>query len=99
MREEIIALKEKEARSTGRERALNDQLKSRQQELEKSRILLRDMHNHLKQEERQHKDTVGRLCQANEDVRLQLQAVSCECKEMQLKLKYVCGTVDPIACP
>ncbi|KAL7740739.1 hypothetical protein ACLKA6_012356 [Drosophila palustris] len=87
LREEIVALKEKEARSTGRERALNDQLKCRQQELEKSRILLRDMHNHLKQEERQHKDTVARLCQANEEVRLQLQAVSCECKEMQLKLK------------
>ncbi|XP_062127565.1 putative leucine-rich repeat-containing protein DDB_G0290503 isoform X1 [Drosophila sulfurigaster albostrigata] len=87
LREEIVGLKEKEARSTGRERAMTDQLRSRQQELEKSRTLLRDMHIHLKQEERQHKDTVDRLCHANEEISLQMQAMSCECKQMQQKLK------------
>ncbi|KAH8293187.1 hypothetical protein KR044_011298, partial [Drosophila immigrans] len=87
LREEIIALKEKEARSTGRERAMTDQLKCRQEELEKSRTLLRDMHLHLKHQERQHKETVDRLCQANEQIQQQMQAVSCECKQMQLKLK------------
>lgn len=99
MREEVTALKEKDAKRSGRERALGDQLRSRQAELDKSRCLVRDMQNHLKQEERQHKETLDRLCQANEDIRQQMRAVACECKQMQLKLKYVFGTVDPIAYP
>lgn len=54
------------------------------------------MQCHLKQEERQHKETLDRLCKANDDIRQQMRAVANECKQMQLKLKYVCGTVDPI---
>lgn len=95
LREEVIALKEKEAENNGRERALNDQLKCRQQELDKSRCLLREMQQHLHSEERQHKETVDRLCRANEEIRLQMHAVASECKQMQLKLKYVCGEIDP----
>lgn len=95
LREEVIALKEKEAENNGRERALNDQLKSRHQEIEKARCLLREMQQHLHNEERQHKETVDRLCRANEEIRLQMHAVAGECKQMQLKLKYVCGEVDP----
>lgn len=91
----MIALKEKEAESSGRERALNDQLRCRQQEMDKSRCLLRDMQQHLKHEERQHKETVDRLCRANEEIRLQMHAVAGECKQMHLKLKYVCGEIDP----
>ncbi|XP_030561314.1 ankycorbin isoform X2 [Drosophila novamexicana] len=89
LREEVTALKEKDAKRSGRERALGDQLRSRQAELDKSRCLVRDMQNHLKQEERQHKETLDRLCQANEDIRQQMRAVACECKQMQLKLNLI----------
>lgn len=94
----MVALKEKEAENSGRQRALTDQLRCRQQEMDKSRCLLRDMQQHLKYEEFQHKETVDRLCRANEEIREQMHAVASECKQMHLKLKYVCGEIDPSWC-
>lgn len=90
LREQVSALKEKDAEWSGKDRALCNQLRCRDQELKKSRSLLHDMQCYLKEKERQHKETL-------EDIRLQMRAVASECKQMQLKLKYVCGTVDPIA--
>ncbi|XP_030241032.1 CAP-Gly domain-containing linker protein 1 isoform X2 [Drosophila navojoa] len=92
LRAEITALKNREAELCGKDRALNEQLKCKEQDLEKSRCLLHDMQCHLKQEERQHKETLDRLCQANDDIRKQMRDVANECKQMQLKLKYVCGS-------
>lgn len=56
------------------------------------------MQQHLKYEEFQHKETVDRLCRANEEIREQMHAVASECKQMHLKLKYVCGEIDPSWC-
>ncbi|EDW12843.2 golgin subfamily A member 6-like protein 6 isoform X1 [Drosophila mojavensis] len=84
---EITALKDKDAELCGKDRALNEQLKCKEQDLKKSRCLLHDMQCHLKQEERQHKETLDRLCKANDDIRQQMRAVANECKQMQLKLK------------
>ncbi|XP_033149231.1 kinesin-related protein 4 isoform X2 [Drosophila busckii] len=87
LRDEVLALKEKDAKQTGRDRATCDQLKLRQQELDKSQCLVHDMQAKLDQEQRQHRETVDRLCQANEAIRMNMRSVSYECKQMQLKLK------------
>ncbi|KAH8413219.1 hypothetical protein KR009_008933 [Drosophila setifemur] len=87
LREEVIALKEKDATWTGRERALQDQLRISHQELEKTRSLIRDMQGHLQQEDTQHREAVRQLEQTNESLREQIRGFGAECQQMQLQLK------------
>ncbi|EDV99258.1 GH13126 [Drosophila grimshawi] len=86
LREEIISLKEKDAQSTGRERALNEQLRACQQEVDKARCLRWEMRAQFKREKAQDKDMLDGLVRANEDIRMEIRAAHCRCKEMQIKL-------------
>ncbi|XP_041566244.1 nuclear mitotic apparatus protein 1 isoform X6 [Drosophila elegans] len=87
LREEVIALKEKEAISTGRERALQEQQKNSHLEVEKMRHLIRGMQAHLQMEDAQHRKSVLRLEEANESVREQMRGIASECQQMQMRLK------------
>uniref|UniRef100_A0A6P4EJ79 Myosin-11-like n=1 Tax=Drosophila rhopaloa TaxID=1041015 RepID=A0A6P4EJ79_DRORH len=87
LREEVIALKEKEAVSTGRERALQEQQKSGHMEVEKMRHLIRDMQVHLQREDAQHRESVLQLEDANESLRDQMGGLAAECQRMQIRLK------------
>ncbi|XP_023032203.1 centrosome-associated protein CEP250 isoform X1 [Drosophila willistoni] len=87
LREEVIALKEKDAKRNGHERALCDQLKCCRTEIEQSRTLIRNMQCHLKLEEAHHQDTVMKLEHANQDIRQQMGHIADECRQMQVKLK------------
>ncbi|XP_052853581.1 early endosome antigen 1 isoform X2 [Drosophila gunungcola] len=87
LREEVIALKEKEAMSAGRERALQEQQKSGHLEVEKMRHLIRGMQAHLQMEDAQHRESVLRLEEANESVREQMRGFASECQQMQMRLK------------
>ncbi|XP_023032204.1 centrosome-associated protein CEP250 isoform X2 [Drosophila willistoni] len=88
LREEVIALKEKDAKRNGHERALCDQLKCCRTEIEQSRTLIRNMQCHLKLEEAHHQDTVMKLEHANQDIRQQMGHIADECRQMQVKLNY-----------
>ncbi|XP_016956879.1 early endosome antigen 1 isoform X2 [Drosophila biarmipes] len=57
LREEVIALKEKEAVSAGRERALQDQQKNFHLEVEKQRQTIRELHTQLRLEESRFHDS------------------------------------------
>ncbi|XP_044315945.1 early endosome antigen 1 isoform X5 [Drosophila rhopaloa] len=87
LREEVIALKEKEAVSTGRERALQEQQKSGHMEVEKMRHLIRDMQVHLQREDAQHRESVLQLEDANQSLRDQMGGLAAECQRMQIRLK------------
>ncbi|XP_070133092.1 myosin heavy chain, clone 203 isoform X4 [Drosophila bipectinata] len=87
LREEVIALKEKDACSTGRERALQDQLRCSQIDLDKSRCLIRNMQSQLQQQELLHQESIQDLKQANESIREQVRGMGAECQQMQQRLK------------
>ncbi|KAH8335790.1 hypothetical protein KR074_001977, partial [Drosophila pseudoananassae] len=87
LREEVIALKEKDACSTGRERALQDQLRCSQVDLDKSRCLIRNMQSQLQQQDLLHQESVQDLKQANESIREQVKGMGVECQQMKQRLK------------
>ncbi|EDV31479.2 uncharacterized protein Dana_GF14532, isoform C [Drosophila ananassae] len=87
LREEVIALKEKDACSVGRERALQDQLRCSQMDLDKSRCLIRNMQSQLQQQDKLHQDSIQDLKLANESIREQVRSIGSECQQMQQRLK------------
>ncbi|KAH8249277.1 hypothetical protein KR032_008003 [Drosophila birchii] len=87
LRDEVVALKEKEAVSVGRERALLDQQRLSHMELEKMRHVIRDMQRQLQQEESQHRENVRQLEVAKESIREQMRGLAADCHRMQTQLK------------
>ncbi|KAH8325668.1 hypothetical protein KR067_003856, partial [Drosophila pandora] len=87
LREEVIALKQKDACSVGRERALQDQLRCSQMDLDKSRCLIRNMQSQLQQQDKLHQDSIQDLKLANESIREQVRSIGTECQQMQQRLK------------
>lgn len=83
----MVALKEKEAVSTGRERALINQQRLGHMELEKMRHLIREMQVQLQQEEAQHRENVRQLELAKDSIREQMRGLAAECQRMQTRLK------------
>lgn len=87
LREEVVALKEKEAVSSGRERALQDQQKSAQLEMEKMRTLVRKMQSHLQLDDIRHRESIQRMNETTESLREELRTISENCQQMQIRLK------------
>ncbi|KAH8282273.1 hypothetical protein KR054_006537 [Drosophila jambulina] len=87
LREEVVALKEKEAIAAGRERALLDQQRLGHMELEKMRHLIRDMQGQLQQEECQHRENVRHLELAKISIREEMRNLTANCQQMELRLK------------
>ncbi|XP_034129124.1 restin homolog isoform X2 [Drosophila guanche] len=88
LREEIMALKEKEATAAGRERALGDQLNFTQKELNNSRQVIKNLQDHLKQGKQRHREVVEQLEVANITMNQQMREFQCECQRMRGKLKF-----------
>ncbi|EDW89765.2 early endosome antigen 1 isoform X3 [Drosophila yakuba] len=87
LREEVIALKEKEAVSAGRERALQEQQKIGHLELEKMRNHIRNMQDHLQLDDIRHRESVHRMNETTECLREELRTISDNCQQMQIRLK------------
>ncbi|XP_022232679.2 uncharacterized protein LOC111081060 isoform X2 [Drosophila obscura] len=88
LREEISALKEKEAKAAGRERALCDQLKISQKELTNSRRVIQNLQDHVNQGQQKHREDVEQLKVANIEMNQQIREFESECKQMRGKLKF-----------
>ncbi|XP_026834077.1 intracellular protein transport protein USO1 isoform X6 [Drosophila erecta] len=86
LREEVIALKEKEAVSAGRERALQEQQKNAHSEVEKMRTLIRNMQGHLQLDDIRHRESVQRMNETTESLREELRTISDNCQQMQIRL-------------
>ncbi|KMY90359.1 protein Daple isoform X1 [Drosophila simulans] len=86
LREEVIALKEKEAVSAGRDRALQEQQKSAQLEMEKMRDLVRKMQGHLQLDDIRHRESIQRMNETTESLREELRIISENCQQMQVRL-------------
>lgn len=80
-------MKEKDACSVGRERALQDQLRCSQMDLDKSRCLIRNMQSQLQQQDKLHQESTQDLKLANESIREQVRSIGTECQQMQQRLK------------
>ncbi|BFF94866.1 myosin-7 [Drosophila madeirensis] len=87
LREEIMALKEKEATAAGRERALGDQLSFTQKELNNARRVIQNLQDHLKQGKQKHREVLEQLEVANITMNQQMREFECECQRMRGKLK------------
>ncbi|KAH8362691.1 hypothetical protein KR200_011465 [Drosophila serrata] len=87
LRDEVVALKEKEAVSAGRERALLDQQRLGHKELEKLRYIIRDMQGQLQQEESQHRENIKQLELTKVSLREQMHNLAADCQRMQSQLK------------
>ncbi|XP_070142804.1 putative leucine-rich repeat-containing protein DDB_G0290503 isoform X2 [Drosophila kikkawai] len=87
LRDEVVALKEKEAVSAGRERALVDQQRLGHMELEKMRHHIRDMQCQLQQEESQHRENVRQLEKTKVSIQEKMSVLSADCQRMQMRLK------------
>ncbi|KAH8255784.1 hypothetical protein KR038_010424 [Drosophila bunnanda] len=87
LRDEVVALKEKEAVSAGRERALLDQQRLGHKELEKMRHVIRDMQGQLQQEESQHRENIRQLEVTKGSLREQMRGLATDCQRMQSQLK------------
>ncbi|XP_017056827.1 LOW QUALITY PROTEIN: kinectin [Drosophila ficusphila] len=86
LREEVICLKDKEAVSAGRERALNDQLKNSQQDVGRNRLLVRDMQGQLQQSDAEHREKVKKLEATIENYRDQMKCLVIKVQDMQTRL-------------
>ncbi|XP_015036637.2 golgin subfamily A member 6-like protein 22 isoform X3 [Drosophila pseudoobscura] len=87
LREEVQALREKDAKATGRERAFCDQLKISEKELNNSRRVIQSLQDQEKQWKQQHRETVKQLDAANATMEQKLRECECEQKKIRGKLK------------
>ncbi|XP_017067103.2 protein Daple isoform X3 [Drosophila eugracilis] len=87
LREEVIALKEKEAVSAGRVRALQEQQKNGQLEVEKVRQHVRDLQAQIQLEDSQHHDCKQRMEKAAESMKENFRVLSDKCEQLQESLK------------
>ncbi|XP_015036638.2 protein MLP1 isoform X4 [Drosophila pseudoobscura] len=88
LREEVQALREKDAKATGRERAFCDQLKISEKELNNSRRVIQSLQDQEKQWKQQHRETVKQLDAANATMEQKLRECECEQKKIRGKLKF-----------
>ncbi|KAH8352854.1 hypothetical protein KR084_006826 [Drosophila pseudotakahashii] len=86
LREEVIALKEKEAVSTGRERALQEQQRSGYLEVDKLRQMIRELQGQLRLESSQHSKNVQQIKETTDSVRAELQDYRTKYRQMQIRL-------------
>ncbi|XP_017154120.2 cingulin isoform X5 [Drosophila miranda] len=87
LREEVQALREKDAKATGRERAFCDQLKISEKELKNSRRVIQSLQDQEKEWKQQHRETVKQLDAANATMEQKLREYECEQKQIRGKLK------------
>nr|XP_017004111.2 major antigen [Drosophila takahashii] len=87
LREEVIALKEKEAVSTGRERALYEQQKNGHLELDKLRQMIRELQAQMRMESSQHSKNVQRIEETRDSMRAELHDYRTKNQQMEIRLK------------
>ncbi|XP_036673467.2 paramyosin isoform X2 [Drosophila suzukii] len=87
LREEVIALKEKEAVSAGRERALQDQQKNFHLEVEKQRQTISELHAQLRLEEARFHESQRQMDEVMKSVRQDMRASEAKHQQVVTRLK------------